>query len=283
MLGGDSLTFVVSQTTLERLEHLAEVAEEDRRSEGMLTLIGGQLAHLPVTPDQRERYAEYLRPLTQAVRQNCRIVPCTQTAALDPQRREKLVEVLGRHNLDSMLLAAEPDTVFWTDDAVLGIVGRMEFQAQRVWTQAVLLGLHQTDSLTRERYCHAVAKLVGLHYRSTACNADTLIAAAEVAEWDTRRWPMPQVMRTLGDAGSNPIARIGAAAEAIRIAWRRDLPLTTRQGYVFAILAGMGSVRLIRRLIAVLPGVFSLDVFGADQVVWLVRYWLQHPTGLVRP
>lgn len=283
VLCNKSHTFVVAQTTVERLLYLAETAEEDRRSEGTLTLIGGQLARQPVTPEQRERYTGYLRSLVDAVRQNCQIVPCTKAAALDPKRREQLVEVFGRHNLDSMLLAAEPETVLWTDDAILGILGRMEFHAQRVWTQAVLLRLHQAGNLTRERYCQAVAKLVGLHYHSTECNAETLIAAAEVAEWDASRWPMPQVMRTLGNISSNPISRIGAAAEAIRTAWRRDLPLLTRQGYVFAVLAGLGSVRLIRRLIGVLPGVFSLDVFGANDVVWLVRYWLQHPTGLVRP
>jgi len=283
ILGNKSHKFIVSQTTFERLQHLAKNAEEDRRSEGTISLVGRQLTYTPVIPEQREQYIGYLRSLVDAVRQYTEIVPCTKAASLEPKRREQLVEVLGRHNLDSMLLATELDTVLWTDDAILGVLGHMEFQSQRVWTQAVLLDRHQSGNLTRAQYCQAVAKLIGWHYHSIECNAETLIAAAEVAEWDTTRWPMPQVMRTLNISTANPVHRIGAAAEAIRTAWRRDLPLMKRQGYVFAILAGLGSVKLIRRLMNVMPTVFSLDVFAAEDVLELVRYWLRHPTGLVQP
>jgi hypothetical protein len=283
LLGSKSHRFLVSQTTIERLQHLAEDAEEDRRSEGTIGLVAGQLAITPVTPEQRDRYIGYLRSLVDAVRQFPEIVPCPKTASLEPKRREQLIEVLGRHNLDSMLLAAEPDTLLWTDDAILGVLGRMEFQVQRVWTQAVLLHRHRSRSLAREEYCQAVAKLVGWHYHSTECNAEVLIAAAEVAEWDTCRWPIKEVMRTLHNDAANPVHRIGAAAEAIRTAWQRDLPLFTKQGYVFAVLAGLRSERLIRRLISVLPTVFSLDVFAKQDVVELVQDWLRHPTGLLLP
>ncbi|MGL6074634.1 MAG: PIN domain-containing protein [Fimbriiglobus sp.] len=274
---------IVSQSTFERLVQLAEDAEGDQRSEERISLVGSQLTITPVSLEQRDRYIRYLRSLVDTVRQYTEILPCMKTASLEPKRREQLMTLLGRHNLDSMLLASESDTVLWTDDAILGVLGRTEFQAQRVWTQVVLLHRHESGSLGRGEYCQAVAKLIGRHYHSIYYDAETLIAAADVAEWDTRRWPMPEVMQALHNPAADPNHRIRIAAMAIRAAWQRDLPLMKRQGYVFAVLAGLRSQRIIEGLIRFLPTISPLDVFTNSEVVKLAQHWLRHTTEVLLP
>jgi tetratricopeptide (TPR) repeat protein len=277
-------SFAVAQATFDRLQHLVERAEDDKRAEGSLHVTRtGSLGYVPVTPEERDRYVAFLGNLRDTVRQSCQVLPCPQAAELDPKRRGELTETLGRHNLHSMLISATPGTTFWTDDLILGIVGRAEFRTTRVWTQAVLFHLQKEGAITQQEFDGAVAKLIGWHYHSTQCNSETLIAAAEIAEWDTTRWPVPQVMQTLGNDMANPVHRIAVAASAVRSVWQRDLPLQVRQGFLFAVVDGLKSLRLVRRFLQVMPGLFSLDVFSAAEVQDCIGYWMRNPTGIVRP
>src|SRR5262249_19349649 len=110
LLRGNSRRCVVSQTVFDRIQHLAERAEEDRDSDGSFVLAqDGQLVRVEVPAEQRCRYADFLRGMRDAVRDGCEIRPCPQAAALAPDQRKKLVHAVGRHSLDSILLAAAPD------------------------------------------------------------------------------------------------------------------------------------------------------------------------------
>lgn len=284
-LGDSGGRFAVAQTAFDRLAHLAELADDDRRSEGVMMLTpDGQLGRLPADPEQRERYANFLGSVRDAVNAHCQIIPCPQAAELEPSRRERLTEILGRPTLDSMLLAGSPGATLWTDDLVVGLIARADFKVTRVWTQAVLFDLRERRVITAVQFNRAAAQLVGWHYLGTQCDADTLVAAAEVAEWDTARWPVPQVMRTLGDEAANAVRRLAAAATAIRAVWRQHgLSDFARQRFLFAVLCGVGSVRRVRYLARLIPDLFHLHVLAADDVVGLIGYWLQHSTGLVRP
>ena len=42
-------------------------------------------------------------------------------------------------------------------------------------------------------------------------------------------------------------------------------------------------LRSFLTMFGILWGMISVVVLSADEVVGLIRYWLRHPTGLVRP
>ena len=284
VLRSPSRPFVVSQTTFDQLQHMAEQADEERRSEGSVTLAGdGKLAYVPVPQESRERRVAFLNSLRDAVRASCRVLPCPQAAELDPKRRNDLVQVVWRHNLDSMLLAVAPDTTLWSDDLVIGLIGQAEFRASRVWTQVVLFVLQQEGAITQREYDRAVARLVGWHYHGVLWNAETVLAAAEIADWQMDRWPVPPVMRCFGNVEANPIERLRIAGEVIRAVWRRDLLSHQRQGFLFAVLTGLGSIRLVQRLGQAVPRLFALDFFAADEVRACIWYWLNSLPGPMRP
>jgi predicted Zn-dependent protease len=280
VLGTAKRTTIVAQNTFDRLQHLVEEARDDGTAGGSFLLADdGGLARTETTPEQRESNRKFLAGMRDAVRERCRILPCLRSADLEPQRRERLIQVVGRHNLDSMLLASEPDAMLWTDDLILGIIGRADFQSPRVWTQVVLFVLQQGGTISRQEYDQAIAKLVGWHYHGIVWNADTLLAAAQIAGWQMHRWPAPQVTRGLGNRDANAVERIRIAAEAIRGAWQLDISPFARQGFLFAVLAGLGSLQLVRRLREFVPAFFSVDVLSALEVVQTISVWLQFPTG----
>jgi hypothetical protein len=271
---------VIAQTTFDRLQQLAEDGRDDGRAVGTIVLADdGQLARINISAEQRERHRTFLGSMRDAVREHCQIRPCPQAAELDPQRRQQLIETIGRHNLDSMLLSAGPDAVLWTDDLILGVIGCMDFHSSRVWTQVVLFVLQQEGSISRREYEQAVARLIGWHYHGVLWSADTLFAAAEIADWQMSQWPIPQIMRGLGNREADPLERVAIAAEAIRTVWRLDIDSFTKQAFLLAVLAGIGSVQLVRRLREAIPRWFSIDVLSAIEVNECISIWLRHPTG----
>jgi nucleoside phosphorylase/tetratricopeptide (TPR) repeat protein/transcription elongation GreA/GreB family factor len=284
LLTGSPRTLVVSRATFDRIQHLVERAEDTTPSEGSIHLADDdQFEMVRADPDQRERYVAFLARLRDAVRDHCEIRPCPQAASLAPDKRRQITQALGRHNLESLLLAGGDGVALWSDDLVVGILGRVDFQARRVWTQALLFVLRQEGAISQQDFDQAVARLVGWHYHGIIFNEETVLAAAELAEWQMDRWPVPAFRRSLGDDEGDPIMRLRIVAQSIKSVWRRELPRETKAAFLFGLLAGLGSLRMIRRLYAAIPGLFSVDVFAADDVRTCISVWLRHPTCILRP
>ncbi len=280
VLKASKRTMLVAQTTFDYIHYILELAKDGGRSPGVMRLTDdGKLGFLEISPEQRARHFAFLENIRNSVRENCQIVPCLNAVTLNPKRREGLVQSLGRHNLDSMLIGAAPDTVFWTDDLILGIIGRTDFGAARAWTQIVLFMMQTEKVIDQLEYHRAVAKLVGWHYHGVLWNASTLLAAADIADWHTDQWPVPAVVKCLGNAEANPIERLQIAAEAVRSIWERDISPLSKQGFLFCILSGIGSKRLVTRLGQNVRRLFGVDAFSAEEVLSCIAYWLQHPTG----
>jgi tetratricopeptide (TPR) repeat protein len=280
VLRNEKRSIVVAQTTFDRLQHIAVDQHDDEREMGSVVLASdGRLARIETTPEEYESRIEFLASMRDAVRDNCQVRPCLQTARLTPQRREQMISAIGRHNVDSILLASEADTVLWSDDVTLGIVGRTDFQMSRVWTQVMLFVLQQEEVISRQEYDQAVAKLVGWHYQGVEWNAKALIAAAEIADWRMQYWPVPQVMCCLGNNELEALDRLRIAAEAVHTVWQSEKDHFRKQAFLFAVLAGIKSISLIRRLQQAIPRIFSLDVLSAYEVMECISAWLRHPTG----
>lgn len=282
VLGTSARVFVVSQETFDRIQHILEDANDERTSPGSVHLADREkLVVVESSSEQRGRHRAFIEGIRDAVRKDCHIRPCPQAVGLPPAQRNTIIKALGKHNLESMLLAAQPESVLWSDDIVVGILARTDFQTRRTWTQAALFVLRHDGTLTQRDYDQAVARLVGWHYQSTRFNEDTLVAAAEIAEWRMERWPVAETLRWMGDGGVDAMERLRLAALATRCVWQRELPYQDRQGFLFGLLSGMGSEALIRRFYQEIPGLFSVDVFSSDEVRDCISVWLRMPTNRI--
>jgi tetratricopeptide (TPR) repeat protein len=275
VLGTLSGSAIISQSTIDRIRHHLDRAEDDRRSAGSIMLTDdGQLAHMEASADARNQFRTFLESVCAAIQMHCEIRPCPQAAQLDPKKRADYVNAIGRHNLEALLLAATPGAILWTDDLILGNIGREEFQTNRVWTQPILMVSHERGVITLGEFDKAVAKLVGWYFNGIELNARTLLAAVEVAGWQMQHWPVPQVMRTLSNSEVDPERRLLAAAEAVRGIWQLKWTLTERRAFVFAVLDGLQSVQLVQTLILVVSRLFENDARAGDEARGAILYWL---------
>ena len=281
---GGARTFVVAQSLLEHLDELAEEAEgEIDVDSSTLVPHGTRFSFVENTAEQRSRRAEFFARLCDVVRAGCDVRPCLATARLDRERREGLTQVLGRPTLDSVLLAAEPGSALWTDDLVIGLIGATDFGAGRVWTQPVLSALLAEGIVTQQQYREAMAKLVAWNYPGVPVDGEILLAAAEAADWRMEAWPVPQAMRFLRNTFVPRQVRLGIAAGAIRAAWRRTDRDLERQAFLFAVLAGIGSVSEIGLLRSAIEAAFSDAPIAGLEVDGCVTIWLSVPTALLLP
>jgi hypothetical protein len=194
---------------------------------------------------------------------------------MPPERRETAIEVIGRHGLESLGLAAEPGCVLWTDDGALAVLGAAALKVRRVWTQFALHEATRDEYLTQEQFERASAQLLGYGYRFTWSSPGITLAAAEVANWQADAWPLGAALDQLGEPGIEARTRLQIAAETIHAVWGRPLSPFSRQGFLFGLLRRMRSVRLINHLRRVLPGYFGLDVLGTDDVDTCIEVWMR--------
>jgi tetratricopeptide (TPR) repeat protein len=123
------------------------------------------------------------------VEKHCTIVPVEELAHLPPAKREPFERLFGQYGVESMLLGARPDCVLWSEDLVQSHIGSVEFRTRRAWTQVILTFLADLEVVTPKERDAATAKLMGMDYRITFFDAQSLIEAVHLS--DAKPWMQP--------------------------------------------------------------------------------------------
>ena len=144
--------------------------------------------------DNRREY-ERLVLLVEHITAAAECRDCGGLADLPPEERDNAINYCGQHGAECVLLARTAGHGLWTDDFGVAAFGQHAFSIRRTWTQAVLARLTSEGFLSAEEYWKASAKLVGFSYNSTRFDAATVQAAAELAGWRSRVWPLKQTLQ----------------------------------------------------------------------------------------
>jgi len=259
LLGDAGKPFVVSQSTWDRLR---ELTDRDLGS----TIEG--------TPDEQARHIQVVQSVRVAVAKGCRIVPCLELADLDPNRRKQLISLLGRHNLEALMIGSREGHVLWADDLPLGLLGRMEFGTKHCSIQMILFDCLERGNLNSAEHHQAVAKLCGWHYQSIFWGPETLVAAAHVAGWDMTRWPVRNVIRLIANCDLDILLRFQYVVAVIRLVWQEQIVLYSKQEFLFALLRTLNHRSLVQRLRQAGGQLFSFNVLAATEVIACLDYWL---------
>jgi transcriptional regulator with XRE-family HTH domain/transcription elongation GreA/GreB family factor len=176
----------------------------------------GQHYFAKTTEEESERQKVAFEEYAECVEKNVSVTPVPQLATLTGERRDLLEKILGRHGLESALLALSPGHVLWTDDLVAGEVAKSELGVERVWTQAVMEHLGNLGVIGRSLVGEVHAKLVGFNYQSTHFTGGVMVAALRASNGSVDAFPMRQMVRTFEDIPSgNRIIALRQLAEFI--------------------------------------------------------------------
>jgi tetratricopeptide (TPR) repeat protein len=198
ILTSGSFRFVISPAAYTELQQLRAKARFST-AHGTLNYQDGQHYMTETTADQAEKEKAAFEEWMQCIEANTTVVPVPEVAALTPERREVLENVIGRDGLEAVLLALVPGHILWTDDGIFAEAAKTELGVERVWTQAVIEHIANVGLIDRATSNEAYAKLVGFNFQFTHFAGQTMLAAIRISSGSVERFPARQMIRVFGE------------------------------------------------------------------------------------
>jgi tetratricopeptide (TPR) repeat protein/predicted nucleic acid-binding protein len=276
------VNLVLSQGTVADFEEVIRDDSLYRGEGGVLTKFGSGIAFVPQSSSEREARLRAFTERINKVKAAARVVGCVELAKLDKQRREVTIKAFGEGGAESIVLAAKPGHLLWTDDSRLAGYGTTEHGVNSAWTQAILLWAAQRGHISEQQFVRYSAKLIGYGYTFTSPSLPTLIAAAEIAEWDKTRRPLSQAIAQLGtDSIQIRDAALLALSFLPRV-YRQSILDERRRAITLELLDQIGrragGVQVVQAIRRAIRQVFGLDVIGAEAAESAMDDWLKSRT-----
>ena len=258
----------IAQSTIDDIQQkIYEIQGMQRRSLMTVGYEGGQYIRREIT--------EYLENLLVWIRENCEVLPVSAVGNMDREQREKREKLLGKSFHDTVLLASETDKLLWSDESMLRLLAKKEYNADGIWTQIVLMKCQELNKLDNSVYQKKVIHLVLSNYRHTAINGDTLIEAARQSEWQLDL-PLDRVLKTLSGKYCDDSA-IGVAVNFFYQLWREPFMPYSNSTLIFAVLDAITEERDRRAVLAkfmqAINNKFYLLPFAIKEIEKTVRAW----------
>jgi tetratricopeptide (TPR) repeat protein/predicted nucleic acid-binding protein len=276
------VNLVLSQGTVADFEEVIRDDSLYRGDGGVLTKLGSRVAFVPQSSSEREARLRAFTERMNKVKAAVRVLGCVELAKLDKQRRELTIKAFGEGGAESIVLAAKPGHLLWTDDSRLAGYGTTEHGLKSAWTQAILLWAAQRGHISENQFVRYTAKLIGYGYTFTSPSLPALIAAAEIAEWDKSRRPLSQALAQLGTESIQLRDAAQLAVYFLPHVYRQNILDERRRAITLELLDQIGSrtggVQAIQAIRRAVPQVFGLDVIGAEAATSTIAGWLNSRT-----
>ena len=226
----------IAQSTIDEIQQkIYEIHGMQGRSLMTMGYEGGQYIRREITEEELRRKSEHLENLVVWIRENCEVLPVSAVGNMDREQRNKLEKLLGKNFHDTVLLASETDKLLWSDESMLRLFAKKEYNADGIWTQIVLMKCQDLNKLDNSAYQKKVIHLVLSNYRHTAINGDTLIEAARQSKWQLD-YPLDQILRTLSGKYCDEDSAIGVAVNFVYQLWQEPFIPYSSDTLIFAVL-----------------------------------------------
>lgn len=274
------IDLVVSRNTVNELRQMiANEVQVHSGASGQLVKTETGHAFVESTAEQKEAYIGKLRHLVEVLEANCKVKSCEALAAMEPEKRETLVNLFGQYGAEALVLAAVPGGVLWTDDFAQAELARGEHGVSRVWTQFVIGVRAESGMVDPEAFLDASAKLLGYGYHFTSQDPQIVRQAGVIAEWKVDSWPLSQALSAFAEESIDLEQILQRAAGFLTLLYQESLLSTTKANITVKVLENItkkkGGVQGIHALREALPIIFGINVLGLMDVTETVDAWLK--------
>jgi predicted nucleic acid-binding protein len=247
---------------------------------GVLVKHGAGIALIPQTPSERAERVQSFTARINKVKSASGVLGCVELAKLDKERREVTIKALGEGGAESIVLAAKPGHLLWTDDSRLAGFAKNEHGVKSAWTQVVLQWAAQRGYISEQKFVTSTARLLGFGYSFTSPSLASLIAAAEIADWDRTRWPLSRALNQLGTESIHLRDAASLTVSFLERVYRESILDERRRAITLALMDQLGNrpggiqmVQAIKRAVAL---AFGVNVLGAVAAVSTIDAWLKN-------
>lgn len=123
------------------------------------------------------------------------------------------------------------------------------------------------------------AKLASWGYVNILWNAQTIISAAEIADWDPHKWPFEQCIRLIASAALAVRQKAGVALGCLKLLRRSTCGEFRQSAVIQAVLNAVGNRREVAWMHDNLDAAFGIDFPSAEFLRPELKYWLDSHVG----
>jgi tetratricopeptide (TPR) repeat protein len=279
ILSSTKFHFIISERTWVTLREMLSEARFLPAPSGTLFYRDGKHVMYEETDedrDQRHRKdEEFVRLLEKATERQSGV----GLAALQPEKRESLEKFFGPYGAESIILASDPDYVFWTDDLIQAQTSAQEFGSRRVWTQLVLEAMTDAGLLTSDEYSEASAKLIGMEFVATLFDSSSMLAAFRLASWSDGSGPAAQIVKIFSDPTADLQSLFRIYVQFTMYLYREPVIPETRcsvtRVFLDVFARKPGAIALLSNLRKLSSRIFGINGLGKDQFDECFDRWME--------
>ena len=276
------MNLVLSQGTVADFDDMVQEDMQFHGDGGVLVKHGAGLAFIPQTESERAERVQSFTARINKVKSASTIVGCVELAKLDKERRELTIKALGEGGAESIVLAAKPGHLLWTDDCRLGGFARTEHGVKSAWTQVVLQWAALHGYISEQKFFRSSARLIGFGYSFTSPSVPVLIAAAEIADWDQSHWPFSQAINQLGTESIQLREAASLTVSFLERVYRENILDERRRAITLALMDKLGDrsggPSIVQEIKKAVPIAFGLNALGAAAAASTIAAWLNSRT-----
>ena len=279
VLSTNKYKFIVSQHTRITLHEMLADARSVSAAGATLSYEHGETQMFTRVAEDEERQRQDDAAFVKFVESQTEYRSGLALASLQPERREFLEKAFGQYGAESIVIAADPDLVLWTDDLIQAQLSATEFGARRVWTQLVLGSFAEAGLISSDEYAEASARLIGMDYVATIFDASILLAGFRLAGWSPEQYPAKQFGKIFADPEAGLHQLIQIFVSFIERLHRETIPSASRCAIVRALLESLAkhpqAMVPLKSLREMGSRVFGINAIGQQQFDACFDRWLE--------
>ena len=200
---------IVSQSTVALIENIINEKKE-LYSEGYITLSkeNDKYVKHEVTKKDIKKQIYFLERILTWISEKFKIMPWTEALEMNINKKRKLDETIGKSFIDTILIAKKDKYILFSDDLVLRLIAKNDFNVDGVWTQILLLNLFNLRKIKKEIYSNNTISLIECNYNYITFNAEILAESLKRANFEHDINPYTEVLERLINTDENSIINL---------------------------------------------------------------------------
>jgi len=189
---------IVSQSTVALIENVI-YEKKELYSEGYITLSkeNDKYVKHEVTKKDIKKQIYFLEGILTWISKNIKIMSCGEALEINFNKKRKLDKFLGKSFTDSILISKKPNYILFSDDLVLRLIAKNDFNVDGVWTQILLLNLLNSRKIKKEIYIDKTINLIEYNYSYIIFDAEILAESLKRANFEHDINPYTDVLERL--------------------------------------------------------------------------------------
>ena len=209
IVGNYANRLVVSQSTVELIENMIS-EKEDLFPKGYMILSrkNDKYVRYEITKEDIRRQISFLKEILTWISEKFKVMPCTEALEINFNKKRKLDEIIGKSFIDTILIAKKDKYILFSDDIVLRLLAKNDFNVDGVWTQVVLSNLLNLGKIKKETYIDKTISLIEYNYNYITFDAEILAESLKRANFEYDINPYTDVLERLRTTDENSIINL---------------------------------------------------------------------------